>query len=280
MSAVCDSFTRVRLIAGNTFLEAVRQKFFASLLLIALGLVLSAGFFQSFDFGSGELKFIADFGFGGLFFFGSILAIVATTQLFFSEMENRTALTLLAKPVYKLEFLAGKLLGTLLLLLVFTLTLTLTLAAILYWREGRIMDLHSEAFPQGRLVDYGDIFIFGLIQWIKFGVISAVTLFVASFANTNLYTLVVSFIVLVICQLQYVARDAYASGTEGAASSLVFLLGLVFPNFQVFNIGDRMVFESEAALPGIVLLRIAAYGLVYIPVFLLLAQMNFRNREI
>ena len=76
-----SSFTRIRLIAGNTFLEAVRQKFFGSLLLIALALVGSS-FFQQFDFGAGELKFIGDFGFGALFFFGSILSIAATTQLF------------------------------------------------------------------------------------------------------------------------------------------------------------------------------------------------------
>jgi len=280
MSAALDSFTRVRLIAGNTFLEAVRQKFFAVLLLIALGLVLSAGFFQSFDFGSGELKFIADFGFGGLFFFGSILAIVATAQLFFNEIENRTALTLLAKPVYKLEFLGGKLLGVLLLLLVFTATLTLTLAGILYWRESIMMQADGEAFAGGRIVDYADIFIFGLIQWIKFGIVSAITLFIASFANTNLYTMVVSFIVLVICQLQYIARDAYAHHLEGPASWLVYLLGLIFPNFQLFNIGDRMVFDSGDPLPAITLAGIAAYGLIYIPVFLFLSQLNFRNREI
>ena len=103
---ITDSFTRIRLIAGTTFLEAVRQKFFNSLLLISIALVASSTFFQQFDFGTGELKFITDFGFGALFFFGSILSITATTQLFFNEMENRTALTMLAKPVYKLEFLA------------------------------------------------------------------------------------------------------------------------------------------------------------------------------
>ena len=86
---IIDSFTRIRLIAGTTFLEAVRQKFFNSLLLISIALVGSSTFFQQFDFGTGELKFITDFGFGALFFFGSILSITATTQLFFNEMENQ-----------------------------------------------------------------------------------------------------------------------------------------------------------------------------------------------
>ena len=56
------SLQRIRLIAANTFLEAVRQKFFSALLLISVGLIFSASFFQQFDFGTNELKFIIDFG--------------------------------------------------------------------------------------------------------------------------------------------------------------------------------------------------------------------------
>ena len=47
---IIDSFTRIRLIAGTTFLEAVRQKFFNSLLLISIALVGVSTFFQQFDF--------------------------------------------------------------------------------------------------------------------------------------------------------------------------------------------------------------------------------------
>lgn len=272
---------RIRLIAGNTFLEAVRQKFFASLFLIALALIGSSTFFQQFDFGAGELKFIADFGFGALFFFGSILTIAATTQLFFNEMESRTAVTLLAKPVAKLEFLAGKLVGVQLLLLTFVSLLSLVLAVILYWRESSLMaQLGPEAFADGRLLRYSDLIVYGLLQWLKFGVLSAMTLFVASFANTNLYTMIVAFFLLLICQLQYIARDAYADLEAGPGRWLVQMLGLMFPNFQLFNLGDQLLFVAREALPAVTVLRIVLYALIYSAAFLLLAQLNFRRREI
>ena len=102
-------------IARLTFLEAVRQRFFNFLVLLSLALIGSANFFRQFDFGPQELRFISDFGLGGITFFGSILAIVATAQLFFGEIENRTALTMLAKPVRRWSFIAGKLLGVALL---------------------------------------------------------------------------------------------------------------------------------------------------------------------
>ena len=278
---IIDSFTRIRLIAGTTFLEAVRQKFFNSLLLISIALVGSSTFFQQFDFGTGELKFITDFGFGALFFFGSILSITATTQLFFNEMENRTALTMLAKPVYKLEFLAGKFLGAHMLMLCFTAVITVVLCGILYWRTGILLErLGGDVILDGPLVRYGDVFIFGFLQWMKFGMLAAITLFVASFSNTNLYTIVVSFFVLNICQLQYIARDAYTTVEGGWERFLVHGLGLVFPNFQLFNIGDQLVFDVEKVPAVSTILQITGYGLIYTLAFILLAQLNFRRREI
>jgi len=114
MNALLSSLSRVRLIAVNTAGEAVRQRYFlVSGLLAAAVVALSSGL-GAMDFGASELKFIADLGFGALFFFGSLLAVVLPVHLFFSEMENRTALTLLARPLRRWEFLAGKLLGHLL----------------------------------------------------------------------------------------------------------------------------------------------------------------------
>jgi ABC-type transport system involved in multi-copper enzyme maturation permease subunit len=275
------SRSRIGLIAANTFLEAVRQKFFNSLLLIALALVASSTFFQQFDFGTSELKFIADFGFGALFFFGSILAITATTQLFFSEIENRTALTMLAKPVHKFDFLAGKLLGVQVLMLAFMLLISLVLAGILYWRETVLMgQLSPEVFSEGRILRYGDILLFGFLQWLKFGLLSAMTLFVASFSNTNLYTIIVSFCLLVVCQLQYIARDAYAGMESGIARPLVQALGLIFPNFQLFNVGDQLLFQTREVLPVGTALQITLYAGIYVLVFLALAHLSFRRREL
>ena len=279
--SITDSFTRIRLIAGTTFLEAVRQRFFNSLLVISIALVWSSTFFQQFDFGTGELKFIIDFGFGALLFFGSILSITATTQLFFNEMENRTALTMLAKPIYKLEFLAGKLLGAHMLMLSFTVVITLMLTGILYWREIALIErLGNELILNEPLIHYGDVFLFGFLQWMKFGILAAITLFIASFSNTNLYTIVVSFFMLVICQLQYIARDAYSVMEAGWGRIFVFGVSLIFPNFQLFNIGDQIVFDDEKVLTACNVLQITGYGAIYTVAFLLLAHVNFRRREI
>ncbi len=276
--AVPFSLARLGIVAGNTFLEAVRQKLFGFLLLLAVALVASAQLFREFNFGSSELKFIADFGLGAMVFFGSTLTIAATAQLFFSEIENRTALTLLAKPVWRTEFIFGKFLGVFTVVGVFCALTTGLLVGLLYQRETALMAASPEAFAQGCLIHYGDLVLIGVLQWLKFGVLAAATLLIASFSNTNLYTVVMGFFVLVICHLQYLARDAYAQVASLPLRLLVQVLGYVFPNFQLFNVADQI--GVGAALDPLVFVRVAAYALIYIGVFCGLAVYSFSRREI
>ena len=278
VASVPFSFGRLSLIAGNTFLEAVRQKLFNFLLLLAVGLVASAQFFREFNFGSSELKFIADFGFGALVFFGSALTIATTAQLFFSEIENRTALTLLAKPLWRAEFVFGKFLGVFAVIGVFC-ALTIGLMMALLWhRENQLMAANPEAFAAGRIIAYGDLLVVGLLQWLKFGVLTAIVLLIASFSNTNLFTVVTGFFVLVICHLQYLARDAWGNVDNALVGAVVQVLSLIFPNFQLFNLADEI--GQGTGVAGEVALRVAGYGLMYIAVIGGLAVYSFRNREI
>jgi ABC-type transport system involved in multi-copper enzyme maturation permease subunit len=272
------SFGRLGIVASNTFLEAVRQKLFNFLLLLAVALVASAQLFREFNFGSSELKFIADFGFGSMVFFGSTLTIAATAQLFFSEIENRTALTLLAKPIWRTEFIFGKLLGVFAVVGVFCALTTGLLLVLLYNRESTLMAANPEAFESGRLIHYGDLVMMGVLQWLKFGVLAAITLLVASFSNTNLYTVVMGFFILVICHLQYLARDAYSHVTALPLRLLVQGLGYVFPNFQVFNLADQIGIGH--GIDSLVFLRVGGYALAYIAVFGGLAVYSFSQREI
>jgi len=277
METVSFSPGRIGVIARNTFLEAVRQRLFNFLIVIAIGMTASSLLLRDFNFGASELKFVADFGFGAIVFFGSILAIVATAQLFFSEIENRTALTILAKPVYRAEFIFGKFVGVAAVLLVFVAVMTILLSGILYSREAALLQ-QSIDFEGAKLVYYSDIFVFGIVQWLKFCILSAITIVVASFSNSNLYTVVVSFFILIICHLQYMAVEAWQNIVYLPAKILVRVLSLIFPNFQLFNVGDLVALGER--LPPMIFVQIAIYSIGYILVFNGLAIYSFRQREI
>ena len=99
---------RAFIIAANTLKESLRQKLILLLALVAVVLVASSNYFLKLDLGHEKLKFVFDFTSGALGFFGSIIAIVSACQLFHSEFENRTAITLLSKPVGYAGFAFGK----------------------------------------------------------------------------------------------------------------------------------------------------------------------------
>jgi ABC-2 type transport system permease protein len=276
-NAVDFSPRRVALIAHNTLREATRQKLFHVLVLLAFALVVGARWFREFNFGAPELKFLADCGFGAMSFFGAALAITSTAQLFFSEIETRTVLTLLAKPVWRMEFVLGKFLGVVVLLLVFCALLTLLLLGVLWSRETVLMQEFPEVFGEVRKVNYAAVAIAGCLQWLKLAVLAALTLFVASFAQSQLFTVFVGFALLAVCHLQHFAQDAYARGASVFGRLLGGALAAVLPGFQIFTLADTV--GTEGPLAGEVM-RVALYGLGYAFVVSLLAVFSFRRREL
>ena len=157
------------------------------------------------------------------------------------------------------------------------------LGAFLWWRQGELVQLltrRGDVFPSGEKVQFGGLVIYGLLQWLKFAVLAAITILVASFSNTNLYTVVVAFFVQLICQLQYIAVDSWKSAGSFVTQELVWLLSKVFPNFQLFNVGELMVFPTAQPVPEAALAAAIGYGIIYIVVFLALAVFSFRGREI
>lgn len=273
-----NGINRIYGIAQLTFTEAVRQKFFYVVLLMGVGMLLGAGFFQQFDFGTEELKFIIDFGFGIIFLLGSIMAITASAQLFFNELENRTVHTLLAKPVRHYEFIVGKFIGIQLLMLAFVAVMCALLTILLVFRESSLMAITGEAY--GNLVRYGDVTLFGLTQWARFGVLCGITLFIGSFARSYLLTLMLAFMVMLIGQLQYLAHDGYAAGSSFLIRWLFEVVILIFPNLQLFNVGDQLGVLSAVGISWITLAQLLVYASAYCGAYLVLAWWNFRNREL
>ena len=108
--------------------------------------------------------------------------------------------------------------------------------------------------------------------------LAAFTLLVASYAQTQLFTVVAGFFVLVICHLQYLAQDSYAR--EGGWIGRLVSAGIaaLFPNFQLFALAESL--NTADAPPVAHLLRIAVYGFGYIVAACGLAVFSFRQREI
>jgi ABC-type transport system involved in multi-copper enzyme maturation permease subunit len=275
-------FSRIFWIARVTFLEALRQRFLAFLLLLAAAFILGSVPLRSIDFGHGELKFLADLGFGALFLFGSILAVVLPSQLLYGEIDNRTALTLLAKPVGRGEFLLGKFFGSWAVLGVFAFALTALIGMILFVREPDVVAraLALQVVPPE--VSAVGLFEHALLQWLRLGIIVSLALLVGSLAQTFLYTVVVGSMAVLASQLVWIAQDTLANPEavlSTVARGALWLTTRLFPNLQGYNIGETLVLGQSTVLPGTVS-SLCLSAVVYLVVILFLACSAFRRREI
>ena len=275
-----DSLRRTLWISRVTFLEAVRQRFFAFLLVLGAAMVLSSVSLRVFDFGHGELKFIADFGFGGMFFFGSVLAVVMTAQLFFSEIDNKTALTLLAKPLSRAEFLLGKFFGAWAVLGVFIVVLAGLQGVVLWAREQELIALAEQS---GKIPATFSVIGLGqlvLMQWLRLGVVIAIVLAISALARTFLFAVVVGSLAVVAGQLQWIAQDAFLRPTDSPVyAAFLWVSTRLIPNLQQFNLADALVLGSSAVEDG-ALIAVGLSGLAYLVAYLTVGALIFRRREI
>lgn len=101
---------RIWLIASNTFVETIRQPVFCLILLIAgylIGFSPCLAMFTMLE----NLKLVQDMGLATLFLAGLALAVFSSYTVVTQEIEKRTVLTLMAKPVGRVDFVFGKFLG-------------------------------------------------------------------------------------------------------------------------------------------------------------------------
>lgn len=278
MNRVPFSPRRIWVVAHNTVLEALRQKLLAFLLVLAMALVVGARWLRDFNFGAPELRFVADCGLGAIAILGPALTIAATVQLFFGEIENRTVLTLLAKPVWRAEFVLGKFAGVAFVAALFCGAVTALLAVVLWFRQRELVALHPEAFPAGGTIDYAGLAMAGALHWLEFAVLAALILLVASYARAQLFAAVTGFLLLIVCHLQHLAYEAGSRSDSALGRAAAALLNRALPNFQMFGLADRFV---DSPAPGWDQFgRVVAYACCYIAAGCALAIFSFRRREI
>ncbi len=278
MSRPTPGLRCVTLVAESTVREAMRQRLFLLVAGTAAAFAGGALALREFNLGASEPRFLMDVGFGAQGVFGAVLAIVASAQLFFAEFERRTALIVLARPVRRREFVFGKLGGVLVLLLGFCALMTGLLVAVLWWR-GAGLDRMGEGSTVLRTGPrLGDVAWCGLVGWLRLGVLAAMTMLVASYARSSLFSVVSGFLLLIIAQMQHVAREFLGWVEAPWARGAAWLVRLLIPDFRLLDLTDQVV--AGEALSGGLLCATVLYALTYLGLFSVLSAFCLRHREL
>jgi len=97
-------------IARNAFLESIRQPVFAVLVLVGILAMVFNVALAAFTLDD-DNKILVDLGLSTLFVCGLLLAACTATSVLVREIENRTVLTVVSKPVPRPAVVIGKYLG-------------------------------------------------------------------------------------------------------------------------------------------------------------------------
>jgi ABC-2 type transport system permease protein len=286
------SFRRVNAITLNTLTELTRLKVFYFLLIFALLLIGSSVFMAQLTFQQ-EFQILKDVSLGAMSIFTSLLAIVATARLIPQDVEDRTVYTILAKPVPRFEYLLGKIAGVLLLLAIGTVVMSAVFFLVLYAREQTLLhaimrqmaaaprEQVEEALSAVRSSAFKiDIFPGIIIIYLKACLLAALTLFVSTFATTNIFTIVVMAFIYFIGHLQAIAREYWLQAHSSGWITRIFLAvaALLFPDLQAFNLVDDIVAGTAISLG--LFFKTAVLGVFYMTIYTLLAVFVFYGKEL
>lgn len=292
---------RVMVIAINTFTQLARMKVFYFLMIFAV-IALVAQFLDLPQYSgpeavyTGELQLLKGWCLGVMKLFALVFAIAATALLLPKDIEDRTLYTILAKPVPRLDYLVGKLLGVLLLIAVSLLLMNGMMALVLSYRTSSLMDQQMEmALARGWSESavaslQQDISAQGVTLSLQYGVlaiflqsaiIGAVSLLLSTFSTSTLFTIMVSFLSYLAGSFQSDAAEFYrataSAGTTTASAWLMKLVALLFPNYQLFNITDAAIQGQTIALGAVT--SLAGLSIFYVVLYTLLSWFVFSDKE-
>ncbi|MGD9853442.1 MAG: ABC transporter permease [Planctomycetaceae bacterium] len=285
-----DYFTRAGTIARATLKEALRQPIFSLLCSLAALVIVANMYIPFFTMGSDTRVFI-DCGLQAILVCSLLLSVWTASMSVADEIEGKTAMTLLSKPINRRQFIVGKYAGILQAALLMILILGAVLFVTTYYKFG--YDQRESGQEQAPLFspELGFPYLTP-IRWavaltllpglaliaFEVAVLTAVSVAIST-RMPMLVNMVSCFAIFVVGHLTPVLVQTSFQG-----ESLVFvrfvaqLLATVLPTLDMFNMSTAIA--TGAAIPADYLLYSLLYCLAYCTAAVLLAFILFEDRDL
>ena len=254
---------RILVLATNVFREVVRDRILYIIGFYTLILAAAMRLFPEFA-ASTEDKMFLDFGLGVMSILGLIVAVFVGTGMINKEIEKRTVLVLITKPVSYSEFITGKYLG--LLTVLATLIAAMTAIYLVFLQFGNI----PHSIPS--------ILIAAIFLFLQLSLVSAVAITLGVFTSSLLATALTFAVYL----MGNITQDLVKLGRLGGNKSVESLtqgLYLLLPDLSRLDLKNDAVYGLAALPDSMALITNAGYALFYSVILLAIAIGIFSKRE-
>lgn len=267
-------------IALATAKETIRQPAFYVMAVFAGALLILTIFVSYFTFGE-DIKMYKDTGLTTISFFCMLLALLTASSTVAEEIEGKTAITLLSKPINRRQFIIGKFLGIELGVLALYLLLGALFAAGVWYKYA--YDLRESAGgvaeTSKRLAQVLQVMPGLALGFFEVTILTAISIAI----STRLPMLVNLVVCILIFFLGHLSPVLVESTSQGQVNELVSFMAQLFawvlPSLEFFNAGPAI--STGAVIPwrGYVLPALG-YCVLYSGAALLFAFLLFEDRDL
>ena len=295
---------RTFVILRHTFLEAILQPIYS--VVMALGAVILLIFTMLPFFTLGEdTKMFKAVGLDVVLLLVLISTLFATSKSIFEEIEDRTMLTLMSKPVRKWQVLVGKYLGIILSALLAITILGGLLTLCLCWRIPGDAMLRTNSLDDREITQIYDLRLMhsmGLLaslvlMWFQISVLAAIGVAISTRFSlvVNLPTVILIYIAGNLTRFLLPLNSGAVANRSSIARALAYGLSVVLPFLQTFDLKQKTVYapialagtmfaqDVRAVTPGEIWRYVAVaglYALLYTVFALTAGMLLFQNREL
>jgi len=268
---------RVAAIAHTTAKEAVSQPLFYVLLAIGVFGIVIFPFIPYNTFGE-DVKMVKAEGLTLIKLLAVILALWTASVSIADEIEGRTALTLLSKPIRRWQLILGKFLGIIgPVILLFVILGVLFLGSISY---KVVYDARETSNPEPTVVQCADEMkqiVPGLVLSFMEALILASISVAISTRLPMLANLIICFSIYVLGHLVSLLPES-PMGRFEIVRFMSRLLAAVLPVFDHFSVEPAIA--TGQYVPYLYLIAAGVYALLYSTVAMLLALLLFEDRDL
>ncbi len=243
---------RTFVILRHTFQEAIVQPIYPLLLAVGAAILFIFAMLPFFTFGEDTIMFKA-VALDVVLILVLVTTLFATSKSIYEEIEDRTMLTLMSKPVRRWEVLIGKYLGIItaaalaiaVLGVILVLTTAMRIPGDYTIRANSIDTAEINHLHNLRMMHIAGLLPALVLLWLQVSVLAAIGVAV----STRLSLVVNLPIVIILYIAGNLTRFLVTTGEGMSLLSWKYWLSLVLPFLEVFDLRQKMVY-SKVALAG------------------------------
>lgn len=296
-------------VARAAFREGYRQPMFWLISSFGLGLLLVAPLIPYFTFGE-DYMVVQELGYDAIILSATLFGVLAASMSISEEIEGRTAVTVMSKPISRRQFLLGKFAGLFLVSLMIIVVLGWWFQGVLIFKrwfdemDPLILPKAMTDWVESTFSTLEERSVFsGLQYWfyhvsevvpglVKCGSMVMILIAIAVMLATRFHmivNLVTCLVIYFLANLMPILVDLTQPGnptTAGTVQQLLHFVAQLFnallPGLEVLRVNPTLVGVNAVDMGSYVLHVLAAgfYGILYTSIVLILGLVLFEDRDL